>query len=746
MKKTFYLIIILALASQTLRAQNCYYDALWLNRHLDNGQIGIEIVNKEQIDSLRKESDKDGITADRQKELNGIIEALKKPQRDSLFSLLKKYFNLDPSATADDINNALKANPFLANLTVAGNVKGLNAISTFSSAIKSVGGLDVTNIANGIADLMIERAKQELTVAFFDRFQKFAKDNPEFGLLFPKTTENLSKLLTYTYPQMLPALRDGFLEDLKQIPIHLDDVLELPRYQTLLRNFPEIKITIRSLRLVQELQTGVSNAADVIKEFASFEEWGDPKLKRGAVYVKVSKLFSESIRNDSTQSHRDAIWVSAKEIKGLLRDEMLFTLYMGLLYQQSTMDKIIYIDNNNAEKEFKNMLAAEKGHLFMVQNKIKEFSELAYKVDTSFIGIRSKMSAHVSPSNDDYYNYINTSIDIVDYGFGVIKMFTDIPASDDYIAIARKGNDIYKDIYTKQYTQAVSDAVDVFQTLNKIMQSRINFDDVRKKEPVKNYSGVAKDDVARLASSKEQVSDKNIDSVAAANINIPEVQQVLQHRALEKLLDFIEKVKPYALFMANMVEAKDENAVKAALANVILPVGSSSIKKNTDCNLSVQSYLGAYLSTSSGSTSTMGTWSDKWGVNAPIGISWTPGFASKGKYGSLSLFGVIFDLGAIVDYKLRQDTVPGQTGGSGKVVTKDYSVQLGQLFSPGAYLVYGFGGNWPLALGYGFQYGPGLSKIDAGGNATVRNPSIRWSFFLSVDLPWFTLVNKNRHK
>jgi hypothetical protein len=64
-----------------------------------------------------------------------------------------------------------------------------------------------------------------------------------------------------------------------------------------------------------------------------------------------------------------------------------------------------------------------------------------------------------------------------------------------------------------------------------------------------------------------------------------------------------------------------------------------------------------------------GAWSDKFGVIAPIGISWTPGFFSWKRAGSLkSLFASLFDLGAIVDYKLKKDSIPNSSGTGTEVV------------------------------------------------------------------------------
>lgn len=135
------------------------------------------------------------------------------------------------------------------------------------------------------------------------------------------------------------------------------------------------------------------------------------------------------------------------------------------------------------------------------------------------------------------------------------------------------------------------------------------------------------------------------------------------------------------------------------------------------------------------------SWTDLFGVTAPIGISYTPGFLSWGKCGSLSLFAPLIDLGAIVNYKLKKDSVVNSSGQSQVAISKDYSVTLAQIVSPGIFLVYGVGANLPLAIGFGAQYGPGISRIDSNNNTVINNPSWRYNIFLAVDLPFFNLHN-----
>jgi hypothetical protein len=701
--KKIILFITVVLFSLQCYSQNAYYDALKISKFIKGKSISVDNNESEATKELRKEKDSlfnIGKPADSTKKrgeylVDSLIPKSISKTRDTLNSIFEIYFR--DSITSKKADSLLKANPFFSDLGIGNLLKGntlpLSGISPNSPS--SIGGIDVTNIVNGVADLMIERAKEELTITFFDRFKKFAENNPEFQILFPKTTDNLNNLLSYTYPQMLPILRSGFLADLQQLTYHLPTALELPRYQQLLAKFPEVRVAIKSLQLIHNLEDSTSNAAGIIDSFASFPEWketsGSAVFKNAGSLVKLSAIISNSLRA-KTDNPDSSIWVSGKEIKGLVTDTVLAKIYMGLVYQQ-IKDSALTFNNVNVADIF----AKQKSNILFFQSKIQEFISLTDKVSTTLASIKAKSKKDIS--NDDYYNYINVSLDAVDYAFSLVKNFDQNFKSNNYLDIARKANDLYKAVYSQQYTQAISDGIDIFQDV---------------------------DDV--VSNNSDTSGEKN---------------------TLCTMLTFIQKVKPYAFLIANIAEAKSSDDVKAALENAILPVGSSSIKKNSIFNISIQSYLGCYY-TFHNSSSSVNAWSDKFGVTAPIGISFNWGL-NKGpnkNAGSVSAFLSLFDLGAIVDYKLTKEPVVSNTNTTDSVISKDYSVKLGQIFSPGLYFVYGFFGNVPLSIGIGAQYGPGLAKInttDVGASTEVVNPSIRCNVFLAVDLPFFTLKNKTNY-
>lgn len=684
-------------------------------------------------------------------------------QRDTLLSILIKYKviskdDISDLRSTDSLNKRLNRNPFLEPFEDIGalqsNVANAANKLNLSSVLSSVKGVDVTNVANGVASFMIDRAKEELNVAFFYRFQKFIKDHPEFQALFPKTSDNISNLVATKYPEMLSTLRTGFVEDLEKLIYHFDDVLQLPKYRTLLAEFPEIKLTLKIISSFHELESGYSHPAELLTRISKIPEWKDPKadavLRNIGNTLKLANIFSESLRNDpQTSGDKDRAWVTSKEVKELVLDEVAFKIYLGLIYQT--------VKNENIEWDFKGqkirfdaLMEAEKNNLLLFENQLVEFVALSTKVDAVKKEIEKKRGLDETISNDDYFRYISTSLDVIEYSFGVAALFDRRIDAGPYMSVARKSNDLYKHIYRKEYPQAVVNAMDIIKDISEMIKAKQDIENSEAISSDKILKGLRKavqetrkatgDNTEAIKHQEKEIQDKE----KAIEENEKAIKQ--KKKAIERLNSFIERGAKYMIFIANVAVAKSEDDVVKALENAVLPVGSSSIKKNSVFNISVQSYLGAYARTDNPDKNKNNSWNDGFGVHAPIGVSFNFGL---NRWGSVGLFGSIFDIGAIVDYKLVKDESTSTTGttGTAEPVKKEYKIELGQIVSPGLYFVYGMAWNVPLSLGFGCQYGPGLGKIDADNTVQVRNPSWRVNAFLSVDIPFFTLLNRpKRHK
>lgn len=550
--------------------------------------------------------------------------------------------------------------------------KSPSAQSNAGDFIKGISGMDVTTPVEGLALFMIDRAKQELNITFFEKFRKYTELNPEIQVLFPKTSATLTNMLSYQYPQMLSALRVAFNEDLRLLAYHIDDIFELPEYKKILLAFPEIRIAIHSVRYIHQLEAGDIHPALMLRQFSVLEEWNAKNLsvsfKNAGNGLKLANIFSESLYKTE-----DSVWVSPRELSALVMDNVRFKVYLEMIYDEVKNKKIYFYKSEKDSLSFASVMEKEKDNIFLFRNLLVEFVELSDRLEKS----RRKLK-NSEKLNEDYYTFVNASIDLIEYSFDVVRMFDSRFVSARFIKMARNGNDLYRNIYMKEYPAAVANLNNILVVIDTIVSGKL--------------SGKEKD-------------------------------------AWEKFSKQIPKISKYSLFIANVAQAKTPEEVEQVIESAALPVGSSSIKKNSVFNLSIQSYLGVYNAfyPKSGATA----WSSKYGISAPVGLSANFGFR---KGGSISLFGSLIDIGAVVDYRLKYDSSASQ-------VNKEYKIELGNIFSPGIFIVYGLPFNIPVSVGYGGQYGPGLNDVSTSGVNVVNKPYWRENIFVSVDIPLFNLLN-----
>ena len=103
--------------------------------------------------------------------------------------------------------------------------------------------------------------------------------------------------------------------------------------------------------------------------------------------------------------------------------------------------------------------------------------------------------------------------------------------------------------------------------------------------------------------------------------------------------------------MADLLSAKTDEEI-AQIANYYLFSNTgANAKKESDFNVLLNSYGGVYYGKQLENVTN--NWARNRGLFAPIGLEISRGFKS---FGNLSLFIPVFDLGAIIDFKLSNDS------------------------------------------------------------------------------------------
>jgi hypothetical protein len=594
--------------------------------------------------------------------------------------VLAYYF---PNKTGGQIDSIISQNPFLAPYHRSGGAQGtLGAAGGAPGVLQSLGGLNVTNLADGIARFLIKRGKEELNIAFFQRMKNFINDHPECKTLLPATSEFLDNINTYQYSEFLQSMRTAFQTDLNNLIVNLNLFIDLPKYQALLKEFPEIQLALRSAAIVSELSDSTVHPADLISQFADLPQWYGLDSNLGNAW-RLLNIISQSVQDTGDSQ----AWISLRTFNNMLKDTVQLKLYLGLVYERSAgISFKIKVKGKDSVVNVQQFMKSNQQHIMTLANLFENFLLLAKDVDQTIADVRQKKKNSIQLTNDDYNNYIGKAINLLEYGFKVANAIQPGVADNEYIVMARNANSLYRNIFTRNYNAAVMNA---YMILNEIL--------------VKT-AGRSKD--------------------ATANKKVMENSKV------------VTNLLKYGNLMAAIIKADTPEDVENAIESAALPAGSSSIKKTTGWNLALNAYLGYYRGPENGDH--VNQWNYNRGITAPIGITLSKGLGYAkilGKprnLGAISAYVTLLNVGAVVDYRLSDDS---------SAIKQE--IKLENIISPGGYLIYGLPTPLPISIGYGAQYGPTLYKVSSDNSNVSDKPGWRSHWFIAIDIPLLNFWTRN---
>ncbi|MCB0842457.1 MAG: hypothetical protein KDE26_04230 [Bacteroidetes bacterium] len=190
-------------------------------------------------------------------------------------------------------------------------------------------------------------------------------------------------------------------------------------------------------------------------------------------------------------------------------------------------------------------------------------------------------------------------------------------------------------------------------------------------------------------------------------------------------------IQRYVPFIAAMLQAENSDDVANVIEVFALPSGSSSVKRNTKANISINAYLGLYGGAEFDYDDEKDSWTQTpvFGITAPVGVAYSCGNLGKEKNTSFSVFASLIDIGAIASFRFQDDSTE---------VTKIY---LKEIFSPGLFASIGFP-NAPISLNAGVQSAPLLRSVNGNMNQISIKRNMRLSLSLVVDLPLLNIYTK----
>ena len=591
-----------------------------------------------------------------------------------------------------------------------------------SSALSSVGGLDVTNIADGLAKFLVKRAKEELSTAFFEKFKTEITKYPDLQTVFPQTYKSLMAIDNeiYNFQSYLQTLRESFQKDLSSLPSNLPTIVT--NHPDFFNRQPVLTGILNSAFYISQQIQGHQHPGYIIENYPADDIWSQPGVDANVLAsFKTLILFSTSLKNNTdTVSY----WVPFKNIQPLFTSSNQFLgIYLGLLEQKAKLSGIRFTDAGGTTYPLEVII--EKAH-DAVATDLPKYKSFLKNVCLKIQALEAKINALKKVSNNDsllienYYNVVSSSIDLMKY-MTTAETLPHFPPSlgihtdvNKYFNIAQLFSDIVVDVNRKNYSSAIVNGVNVYDSIFSKKNLKTYADAITANPPIAPPKDAVVADIAKAAA-------------AATADTISNAKNTFFR---------------YGTFMASMVAAKSSDDVENTIEAFALPAGSARIKRESAFNVSLNGYPGMYYGHEKISGIKDNLAFNSYGVTAPIGVtlSWGHTFLfiptgdqgwKDGKKGwSTSLFLSLIDLGAIAAYRVNNDSVQ-------QVPT----IQLKDIFSPGAFISLGFPKS-PLSLNFGAQLGPNLRKVDDSKNDYSGKTYVRFSASLVVDIPVINLFTK----
>ena len=602
--------------------------------------------------------------------------------------ILRKYLPDDEKKTDQKSHQVLnyyyKNNDYIKRYilhakTEVGVADAGQSISTSESNDLSSSPLpEISGIADGISKFLVQRTKEELKVAFFDKLQNNLKKN-DLDKLMPQSYSTIEDIgdEIYNYRTYLKTLHGSFENDMKLLPSNLasyvrtsDSSKMIDDKKYLLADFLDIGQLIleeKDVHIILDTIAEISLDSLNSVHFGNDEE--TRKIRQGLV---LSGIISNSLlKDDAAKSY-----ISVPEFKEMVQDKTRINLYLGLIWQLISNADIQFGEKRLADYMTKEYAKPDSDEL--KRGFVEQFREVVEQGKNIKSYMEQLKAADIDKRPNEksalYYGIVNSI-------FTVAKKILDV-------AKVEEDSRVYKGV--KAFEASVKIPIDI------------------KRE---NYSGAI------------------VNASTLLEIGLKKSEQIIAKRLMR-----------YGGFIAAIASSTDSDEISSIIDAYALPVGSYIQKrKASSTNIAFNAYVGLYGAKETLNIEDMqiamafskeGLTKYSAGVTAPIGVAVSWSFCKHKS--SFTIFPSVLDLGAVVSYRFKDsmtENLPEFT--LENIIAPGIQASLGIPNSP--IIVSGGWQKGPLlrqiTIDDMMGAEPAIETVDAS----------RWFVNISVDIPLFSL-------
>lgn len=670
-----------------------------------------------------------------------------------------------------------------------GSGVGITEVNPTGGVLSALsGGIPEAAIIQGIVDWTVQRAKEELMRAFLQNWLTHLEAEPVLQAAFPKSLDLLATTDLTTIISQGAVWKAAFEQDLRDVPAHLPAIMD-----AVLAHVPAGRLDADTrLQL-----TGAARVASGI--YVQLHQ--KHKLSTAILTTSNTLLADEKTTYSyaerglfATQVLLNAVQIEEAGALKVLRPETIQNLTPG---QFDELWNLLVIQERAALLAISQVSDAE---LDAVLAKIKTKTKAALldiaSAASILLEIRHENTADKKTSDEDRFQeaaaYFGLVTDLLEEGLDFVALFgvQDAKARamlDQLIRpLGQNIAGIAEGISTKQYglvvtnliaslrllsselvlnqeakdlLTATADAIQLIGQLREDLSSATNADELL--QQVQASLQAFRDSIRTIDGGKlaAQIDALIKDLQTLAGKELKELKKELDKRledalkALEKhikdidlgdgLEEVAQQLNTYGRFMVNVLTAENSDDVKEAFEDAAMKTGSYMVKQTSKFSATVTFLpgfaLGREYARMGGSSQVAPAFLQPatfTGMCLPIGMEFAVGTGSRG-IGAVGLYAQVADLGAVMNFRLKQTTVNDTVGADTLAVT-DISPEIGfrQVLSPGLGVVCHVA-KAPIAFGARMSYAPLLRSLEVNGDPTLQASVWQVGGFVAVDVTVF---------
>ena len=548
-----------------------------------------------------------------------------------------------------------------------------------------------TKIVDATSQFLVDRVKEELLLAFFDRFLARIDESPELTALMPNTYFLLKNNDVFKVPSMGEVWITAFEEDLNALASNFNNMVRTHPDYLVLKEKPLIQLFMIGGFVYENLEKE-PNVEELVTMI--YDEFSDTET------FFIQMLGFVGLVRDNISFRNTNSPISLNSYRELMKQSDNAPLYFTALVYQQEKDffKNLKIPYRSATSNFADLMKAnyvgfsKKAGQFLnrldqLKNSAKEFEDSKYLKTTD----KEKYQEALVAYSKSIFDFLDYSIEL---------------------AYFVSPNDYYTSDYFNSYRPLAIKAIETFDAGLKKDYGQLMIHTMQLMEPIINLR------ISYLEKKYEETKDEKL----------PKQIRILN--------GVVKNFVYYGGFMVDVLSAESTEDIKNIIYKYAAPVGSYRVKRQSQFSASLSAYCGLYGGWESteqeGETTNFVT-----GVTAPIGLSLDWGnqflFWEKRNH-TTGLFFPIVDIGAAFSYRWTNSEAEGFPE----------EIKWQQILSPGAYVIWGIGKS-PLALNLGVQYTPQLRKITDQNNELEAN-AWRVGAGLTVDIPIFYFHKSTKYQ